>query len=118
MITVTVYRDREKDIHGFSTQGHALSAPEGKDIVCAAVSAIVQTAIFGLSEVAGLTMECAMEPDTDRVTRVLPRNLRRKNGKAYERAQTILATMAIGLKSVADAHSEYVTINEEEMEDV
>lgn len=118
MIAITVYRDRERDIHGFSIQGHAQSAPEGKDIVCAAVSAIVQTAIFGLSEVAGLTMECAMDADTDRITRHLPVDLRRRNGKAYIQAQAILAAMAIGLTSVAGAHNEYVTINEEEMEDV
>ncbi len=118
MITITVYRDRDRDIHGFGTQGHALSAPEGKDIVCAAVSAIVQTAIFGLHEVAGLTMECTMEPDTDRITRHLPEDVRRRNGKAYTQAQAILAAMVVGLASVAEAHNDYVTINEEAMEDV
>jgi uncharacterized protein YsxB (DUF464 family) len=63
-------------------------------------------------------MECTMEPDTDRITRHLPADLRRRNGKAYIQAQAILAAMAIGLKSMADAHNEYVTINEEAMEDV
>ena len=117
MITITVYR-QGRIIHGFVTEGHAQSAPEGQDIVCAAVSAIVQTAVFGLHEIAGLTMECALDPDSDRVTRKLPRDLRQKNERAYHDAQVILATMIVGLRSAADAHSEFVNISEEEIENV
>lgn len=117
MIRITVYRQGQ-NIHGFATQGHAKAAPEGQDIVCAAVSAIVQTAVFGLHEIAGLTMECALDPESDRVTRKLPRGLRQKNERAYHDAQVILATMIVGLRSTADAYSEFVNISEEEIEHV
>ena len=114
MIIITVYLD-QRDIHGFATEGHAGAAPEGQDIVCAAVSAIVQTAVFGLHEIAGFTMECTLDPGSDRVTRRLPRRLREENEKAYHDAQVILATMVVGLKSVADEHTEFVSIGEEEI---
>lgn len=117
MITITVYR-QGRIIHGFATEGHAQSAPEGQDIVCAAVSAIVQTAVFGLHEIAGLTMECTLDPEHDRVMRMLPRDLRQKNEQAYHDAQVILATMIVGLKSAAHEHSEFVNISEEEIENV
>lgn len=118
MIAITVYRSPQGGIHGFSTEGHAESAPQGQDIVCAAVSAIVQTAVFGLYEVAGFTMECALEPDTGRVTRTLPRGLAGANREAYQKAQAILAAMAVGLRSTAGNHQEYVTYREEEIQDV
>ena len=114
MINITVYRQGQ-DIHGFATEGHAGAAPEGQDIVCAAVSAIVQTAVFGLHEIAGFTMKCALDPETDRVTRKLPQGLRQKNSEAYEQAQVILAAMVVGLRSVASEHTEFVSIGEEEI---
>lgn len=41
MIHVRMFRsDEEKCITGFHVQGHARFAPKGKDIVCAAVSAV------------------------------------------------------------------------------
>lgn len=118
MIAITVYRDPAGDIHGFTTEGHADMAPEGQDIVCAAVSAIVQTAIFALHEIAGFTMECTLDADSDRVTRTLPGGLRIRNGQSYEQAQVILKMMAIGLHSAAGEHTEYVTFSEEEIENV
>jgi len=117
MIRITVYR-QGRDIHGFATEGHAESAPEGQDIVCAAVSAIVQTAVFGLSQIAGLTMECDLDPGNDRVTRTLPTGLRQKNEQVYHDAQVILATMIVGLTSIAHDHSEFVSISEEDIQNV
>ena len=114
MITITVYR-QGRDIHGFATEGHAEMAPEGEDIVCAAVSAIVQTAVFGLHGVVGLTMDCTLDPESDRVTRKLPRGLEQNNAEAYHDAQVILATMMVGLRSVAGEHTEFVSISEEEI---
>lgn len=114
MIRITVYR-QGRDIHGFTTEGHADAAPEGQDIVCAAVSAIVQTAVFGLHEIAGFTMECGLDPESDRVARKLPEGLRQKNEQAYHDAQVILAAMIVGLTSVAQEHSEFVSISEEEI---
>lgn len=40
--------DKESYRFGFIVEGHAEFAPHGQDIVCAGVSAIVQTAILGI----------------------------------------------------------------------
>ena len=55
MIRISVVRDRRGDIVGWSVSGHSGFAPRGEDIVCAGVSAIVQTTLLGLQN-AG---ECA-----------------------------------------------------------
>lgn len=47
MIRITA--TREGDRHTLIIDGHADSAPKGLDIVCAAISAIYQTALLGLA---------------------------------------------------------------------
>ena len=49
MTTITVFYRGER-IAGFRAKGHSGYAESGSDIVCAAVSAITQTACLGLME--------------------------------------------------------------------
>ena len=50
MVTVRVVRDRQGAVTGLTARGHAGFAPAGEDIVCASVSALLQTAVLGLQE--------------------------------------------------------------------
>lgn len=43
-----VLKQKSNRISGFSVKGHSGLAKKGKDIVCAAVSSLTQTAILGL----------------------------------------------------------------------
>lgn len=53
MITVT-FTDHRLDI-----DGHANTAPKGEDIVCASVSVLAHTLIYGLEHVIGLAVTVA-----------------------------------------------------------
>jgi uncharacterized protein YsxB (DUF464 family) len=48
MLEVTFYRDADDRLCGISARGHADFAEHGHDIVCAAVSAILQATRLGL----------------------------------------------------------------------
>jgi uncharacterized protein YsxB (DUF464 family) len=50
MINVTAFRVKGQ-MYGYKIEGHANYAPNGKDIVCAAISTLGQTTIHGLREV-------------------------------------------------------------------
>ena len=50
MITVRIKRNVNNEIISFSLNGHAGYDVEGKDIVCAAVSAATNMALLGLAE--------------------------------------------------------------------
>lgn len=50
MIQVKIIRNTEERVTRFSVTGHASAGPHGEDIVCAAVSALVQTALLGLEK--------------------------------------------------------------------
>ena len=108
MITATL-KFAGKDIYkGFTVEGHSGSAPKGKDIVCAAVSAIVQTALIGIDEVAHLDKTYSISDGF--VNCVLPENTGEDN---YCRAQTIIRVMHLGLISIAQQYNDFVRIKEE-----
>jgi hypothetical protein len=56
MVEVTFFRDGSDRLTGFSAHGHADFADAGDDIVCAAVSAVLQAAALGLTEHARAAM--------------------------------------------------------------
>lgn len=105
MIKVKV-RHAEGRIASFEASGHAGSARYGKDIVCAAVSAVTLTAIEGLRHVAGLDPQVVINDDTGFLSVDLGSDL------ANHEAQTILATMLAGLRAIANDNPRYVMLED------
>lgn len=69
MITAFFQRSGNR-FTGFTVSGHAGTAPEGQDLVCAAVSACVEMTANGITDVLGLPAEVTAKTDTVRL--VLP----------------------------------------------
>lgn len=109
MTAITVFY-KGKSIRGFHAKGHTGYAEAGEDIVCAAVSAITQTACLGLMEY----LESKPEPEQkDGELRVLvPEGASRRD---EERAELILGTMLKGLRSVEENYSDYLKIIKKEV---
>ena len=62
-----MYRDGQGRFAGFAARGHADFAEFGQDIVCAAVSAILQAARLGLEHYAAGEIEATQEPGSMRL---------------------------------------------------
>ncbi|HEY4440455.1 MAG TPA: ribosomal-processing cysteine protease Prp [Candidatus Elarobacter sp.] len=56
MLEVRFRRDSRQRLSSVSASGHALQGEPGEDIACAAVSALLQAAWVGLSDVAHVTV--------------------------------------------------------------
>ena len=56
MVQVTIRRDSRERLSSFFASGHAGWADSGQDVVCAAVSTLLQAAWLGLDEVAGIAV--------------------------------------------------------------
>ncbi len=56
MVELTIREDSRQRLSSFFAAGHAGWADDGEDMVCAAVSAILQAAWLGLAEVAGVAV--------------------------------------------------------------
>jgi len=112
MITVII-KSQSGSIAGFEAFGHAYSGEAGHDVICAAVSAILQTAYLGLSELLKLPVGVSIDEGEDNeMLLVLEHDLA---PELREKADIILNTMRLGLLSAALNGSEYLKIVETEV---
>ena len=109
MITVTVTRSNGDPV-GFTVSGHANMGEYGEDLVCAAVSAVVQTAILGITEVchipAGVSIEegetvCILSKDA--------------SADEIQRAGIVINTMLTGLRSIQASYPKTLKFRNKEV---
>lgn len=79
--------------------------------MCAAVSAVAQTAVIGLTDVAGLSPEYRQQDGF--LQCILPAGLSDKDRKT---AEIVLQTMLAGLKSIQCGYSDFISIEEREVD--
>lgn len=89
-------------ITGFTATGHTGYAEEGEDIVCAAVSAITQTAMMGLQHYEPTT-QAQWEAGDDPILSV-------KVPRPGRETEVILRTMVIGLEDILSGVPQYVRV--------
>ena len=106
MTHLTLIRDGSGLI-GFEAEGHTGYADEGSDIVCSAVSALTQTAALGMTELIGIRP--ALDITEASMYLMLPVDITEAE---CEKAQIILETMALGLRSIAATYGDYIKISE------
>lgn len=83
-----------------SVLGHAGYAPPGQDIVCAAVSALVQSMILSIESLTEDKIEYSISPGSVTV----------KYENLSERSKTLIDSFFIGASSIAEEWSDYVRI--------
>ncbi len=115
MIKVRIFRDKSNYIKKYTISGHANFDEHGKDIVCAAISVLSQTALISLVKVCGLKEE-SIDYSINHKTGFLDVNLPRNIDKPIlENTQIVLNTMIIGIKSVIESYPKHVTLQDMEV---
>lgn len=89
-----------------SALGHTDFAADGEDIVCAALSSVMQTALLGLLTVAGINVEYKRDDEEGELEFTLP-PLDEKDRYA---ADIILNTMAAGINDLHESFSKYIKV--------
>ncbi|MCE5284293.1 MAG: ribosomal-processing cysteine protease Prp [Pelosinus sp.] len=101
MIKIKTFRNSKNVLLGFVITGHANAAPHGKDIICAAVSILAQTAVYGLER--HLKREISLDIAEGKLSLEL-------NGNPDELTSAILETAFIGLQEIAKEYPKRVRI--------
>lgn len=115
MIKVKIFRDKSNYIRKYTISGHANFDDYGKDIVCAAISVLGQTTLLSLVEVCGLEEE-SIKYSIDDKTGFLDVNLPKDIEKPIlENTQIVLNTLIVGVNSVIESYSKYVTLQYREV---
>jgi uncharacterized protein YsxB (DUF464 family) len=102
-------RKKAGSVVSFHISGHSGFAEKGKDIVCAGVSAITQTAVIGLK--AHLSVQPQVNRRRGRMDVVLPP----LDTKDAVKADLILSTMLLGLTSLQAGYPGYVQLETQEV---
>jgi uncharacterized protein YsxB (DUF464 family) len=87
-----------------SIKGHAGYAPHGQDIVCAAVSALVQTFIVSVDELTSDRIKVTHN-EQGQIQTIQYRNLSKD-------AQLLVDSFFIGIRMIADAYPNHLTLSE------
>ncbi|MFZ5816383.1 MAG: ribosomal-processing cysteine protease Prp [Bacillota bacterium] len=107
MITVQVRRAPDGSIAEVRTEGHAAFAEYGQDIVCAAVTALVVTALIGLKRVARHPHE-GKASSGKAYCKLLPGG----TAESAIKAQAILETTVLGLRDIEKDYKDFIRVTE------
>ena len=94
-------------ITGFSVSGHSGYAEAGKDIVCAAISAIVTMAEATITDVCGAKAKVRVKDEDARISLMLPVSCDEE-----ETVQAVLSGMLVTLLSLREDYPDYIEVLE------
>ncbi|MFA6860447.1 MAG: ribosomal-processing cysteine protease Prp [Clostridia bacterium] len=108
MTNITLIK-RHGNIVAFECKGHSGYAKNGEDIVCAAISAIVQTVEIGVIEVLNISAKVNKNENAGIMILQLPENI---SSSQLEKAQILFLTMKLALENLLGAYSKFFKMEE------
>lgn len=105
MIAVEIKKNEQGFIKGFTVSGHSDYGEHGSDIVCSAVSALTQTALLGLKNIANIKVLYSIKDGF--LSCDIPEI---KDRDEMLKSCAILDTMVLGLMNIKKNYSPFITI--------
>ncbi len=106
MTKITITKQNNKIVI-VECDGHTNYGERGEDIVCAALSSVVQTALLGLLVVAGVAVNVDRNDDRGYLKFSLPQTLTEAES---EKCETILQTMLCGVTDLNTGFSDFIEL--------
>ena len=103
MVEVTFYRDSRNRLSSVFARGHAEFAVQAEDVVCAAVSAILQAAQYGLEAYAKIPLESARDSESSEFRLLWPESAREDPA-----VRAIVTTAELSIERIAQQYPEEV----------
>lgn len=115
MIEVAIFKDKKGYIQRYNVSGHAQYDIKGKDIVCAAVSVLAQTALISLVEVCNANEEeisYSIDDENGALDVVI---LKPINSDIRDKIEIVLKTFELGIKSIIESYPDYINLKTKEV---
>lgn len=109
-MTKVKFSRRDNRLYAVECLGHSGYAEEGQDIVCAAISSVIQTAVLGLFQVAGINVEYTVDEQKGYLKAVVPKSVSEK--QAHD-ADVILRTAYLGASDLYETFSDFIELEVE-----
>ena len=107
MTDIRFFKSESGKIVKVECEGHTGYGEEGGDIVCAALSSIVQTAVLGLMQVAHISVDYSIDESKGYLLVSLPKKL--TECEEHD-ADIILKTLLLGASDLYEAFSDYINM--------
>jgi len=104
-----IFSKTGSDLVSYRIEGHAGFDEYNKDIVCSAVSAVVQTTLIGIQEV------LKMEPEYSLHEGFLDVSVKKLSKADIRSCQVLMETMYLGLVSMEQSYGKYIKVLIEEV---
>ena len=108
MTTVTFHSEGSL-LTGFDMKGHSGYAPQGEDIVCAALTSAVRLTECAVNDVLGLEASVKVREKDASVSLKIPNGLGQTNEKV---CQTLLAALLVHCVQLAEEYPENISVME------
>lgn len=92
---------------GVECSGHCEYAEEGEDIVCAALSSVVQTAVLGIMRVVGVNIGYEVDEKDGYLKAILPKRI---SEQELHDADIIFKTAYLGVSDLYENYSDYISL--------
>ena len=109
MINVIVIKEKQT-IKTIEATGHSGYAEEGQDIVCSAVSTLMETLANGLTEVVKAKVEVKVDENIPHLSVTLTE----VDTEKCKHAQVLMQSTLMGIKGVAQGYSKFIKIKEKQ----
>lgn len=109
-MTTVRFGTRDGAFSGVTCKGHTGYAEAGEDIVCAAVSSVVQTAVLGLMQLVGVDVDYKVDEEEGFLSVELPAKLTQTQ---RHDADLILRTAYLGLSDLYEEFSDFIKLEVE-----
>ena len=106
MTKVEVFK-KNNHIYKVVCDGHTMYGVAGEDVVCAALSSVVQTAVLGLMAVAGVNVELDRDEERGFLSMTIVEDL---EGTKCIQADAILDTMLVGISDLYTGFSDFINL--------
>ena len=106
MTNVTIEK-QNGSIVKVTCDGHTNYGESGEDIVCAALSSIVQTAVLGLFKVAEINIDMERDDERGYLMFALPKTITEEEQK---KADIITETMLLGISDLNEGFSDFIEL--------
>ena len=106
-MTKIVFHKRGEDFVRIVSEGHTGYAQQGEDIVCAALSALVQGAAIGILKVVGVKAEYRVNEEKGSLDLVIPKEI---GTQEQHDCNVILGTLLASVKDLREGYSEYIEV--------
>lgn len=104
MINILVIKNKQ-NIMTIEATGHSGYAESGSDIVCGAVSTLMQSLANGLTEIVKISPNVVVDEELAHMHISL-------NDANSKEAQILMQTTLLSLKNIADSYNKYIKIKE------